>query len=313
MTCPEVQTKLSLYLYGELAFADEEQLEEHVAECPACERALAREKGWHTTVNAERVDVPLEFLEQCRRELKTAVVSAASRATARRWSNWLGWLDFSAPEWSMRLAFGSFLVFLGFSAARFVDRHGFPGDSGMGADQMGMMNPSRARIRAVEPADNHRVRVVFDEESSVVGPADSAQMRAWLLAAARDEQDPGIRVDSLEMLSDQAGGEVRDALLETVRTDPNAAVRLKAVEGLARYREDAATRDGLVFVLEHDDNAGVRSKAIDVLAPPSADLRVSRDLAGALAEVMRSAAPDDYVRIRCAEVLQQMSGSPDIY
>lgn len=312
MRCPEAQTKLSLYLYGELEFVEEEQLEAHVAQCPGCERALAREKAWHSTLNAERADVPLEFLEQCRQDLKSAVGAVA----AVKKPGWLGWfdsLDLFAPRWSMRLAVGSFLVFVGFSAARFIDSNGLPGASGITADSMGMINPSSARIREVEPADNNRVRIVFDQERSISGPIDSAEMRAWLLAAARNEQDPGIRVDSVEMLNEQPGREVRDALLETARKDSNAAVRLKAVEGLARYREDSATRDGLVFVLQHDDNPGVRSKAIDVLAPMGGNGKVSPDLADALAEVMRSAQPDDYVRIRCTEVLRQTGTVLDVY
>lgn len=311
MTCPEVQSKLSLYLYGELAFAEEEQVEEHVAQCAACERAVAREKAWHTEVNAERRDVPLELLEQCRGDLKAAVGSGRAGGKTR-WLSWFDWLDFSAPRWSMRLALGSFLVFLGFSAGRFVNRNGLPGASGTAADEMGMVAPSSARIREVAPADNHRVRIVFDQERSITGAADSEEMRAWLLAAAKDEQDPGIRVDSVEMLNEQAGREVRDALIESARNDPNAAVRLKAVEGLARYREETATREGLVFVLEHDVNAGVRSKAIDALAPVAPKVRVSRELAGALEDVMRSA-QDDYVRGRCAELLRQMGGSLDVY
>jgi hypothetical protein len=313
MTCPEVQTKLSLYLYGELEFAEEEQLEEHVAGCAACERALTREKAWHTALNAERADVPLELLEQCRRDVKTALGASAQAGRSSRWLNWFGSLDLFAPRWSMRLAVGSFLVFLGFSAARLVDRNGLPGASGIAADAMGMINPSSARIRQVEPADNNRVRIVFDQERSISGPADSAQMRAWLLAAAREDEDPGVRVDSVEMLNEQAGGEVRDALLETARKDPNAGVRLKAVEGLARYREDPAARDGLVYVLEHDENAGVRSKAIDVLAPMSGGVRISPNLAGALADIMRSEQQDDYVRMRCAELLRQMDARLVVY
>ena len=37
MTCQEVQASLSLYLYGELDFAREEHLENHLAECAFCQ------------------------------------------------------------------------------------------------------------------------------------------------------------------------------------------------------------------------------------------------------------------------------------
>src|ERR1700761_7940188 len=105
MTCHEVQTRLSLYLYGELEFAEEEALEQHVNECAMCERALEREKAWHSVLNAEHTDVPLELLAQCRRELQGAVTSANAAGESRwRWRRWAESFGFSAPPWSMRLA-----------------------------------------------------------------------------------------------------------------------------------------------------------------------------------------------------------------
>ena len=44
MTCQDVQSSLSLYLYGELDFAQEEEVENHLADCAACQLSLAREK-----------------------------------------------------------------------------------------------------------------------------------------------------------------------------------------------------------------------------------------------------------------------------
>ena len=313
MTCPEVQNKLSLYLYGELDFREEERLEEHVGICAACEQALAREKEWHAAANAGRADVPLALLEQCRQNLKSAIGASHARGGQPSWLAWLHSAGF-VPRWSMRLAVASFLVFAGFSAGRFIDRNGWPGAASARIDSMGLIDPANARIRDVAPAENNRVRIVFDQEQSISGPVDSAEMRRWLLAAAKEQQDPGVRVDSVEMLNEQAGREIRDALLESARHDPNAAVRLKAVEGLARYRDDAATRDGMVLVLQHDDNPGVRSKAIDVLAPLSAqNVNISREVAGALADVMRSDQQDDYVRLRCAQILRHTGGSFDVY
>ena len=304
--------KLSLYLYGELEFAEEEQLEEHVAECAVCERALAREKAWHSTVNAERADVPIEFLEQSRQELKRAVAAGRTTNQPRGLRSWVGALDFFAPPWSMRLALASFLLFTGFSAARWIDRYGLPGGPQITAGSMGVFDPSSTRIREIEPGENNRVRIVFDREQSISGPVDSAEMRSWLLAAIRDGDDPGVRVDSVEMLNGQAGREVQQALLYSARNDPNAAVRLKAVEGLGRFRDDPTTRDGLVFVLQHDENAGVRLKAIDALAPSSGAIKISPDVVGALQDVIRSGPQDDYVRMRCSQLLRQTVG-PDVY
>ena len=60
MTCHQVQLSLSLYLYAELDFSQEEELERHLSECDLCKRALDREKAWHSALKAENADVPLE-------------------------------------------------------------------------------------------------------------------------------------------------------------------------------------------------------------------------------------------------------------
>ena len=102
MNCQQVQMNLSLYLYGELDFAQEEEVEEHLSACALCQRALAREKTWHTTLNSERRDAPLDLLSQCRRELRTAISSSSAKSRLRApWSSWLEPLGFSATRWSM--------------------------------------------------------------------------------------------------------------------------------------------------------------------------------------------------------------------
>jgi HEAT repeat protein len=98
-----------------------------------------------------------------------------------------------------------------------------------------------------------------------------------------------------------------------VRHDPNAAVRLKALEALRPFRAEAVTRGTLEFVLEHDSNPDVRSEAIDVLAPPDGGVQWSPDLAGTLQQVMRSQPSDEYVRMRCMQLLDSMRASLGVY
>ncbi len=90
MNCQQVQINLSLYLYGELDFAREEEVEDHLSACALCQRALAREKNLHTALNSERWDVPLDLVSQCRRELRTAISSSGASSRSRAtWSRWL--------------------------------------------------------------------------------------------------------------------------------------------------------------------------------------------------------------------------------
>lgn len=316
MTCQQVQLNLSLYLYGELDFAQEEELERHLEQCAWCERALTREKTWHTSVSAESVDVPLDFLAECREDLRNAV---KLRSSAGKWKRFLdSWpepLGFSPSSWSFRMAVGSFLVFVGFSLGQFVHTSGNYAPL-RGVSEMGLLNPYTSRIKNIQAGRDGQVRIIFDQvrEGQLVGQADSAEVRKLLLSAAKDAADPGLQVDSVNILKDQGGDDIRDVLLDVVRHDANAGVRLKALEALRRYSDDSATRQGVAFVLEHDDNPGVRSQAIDMLVPSSGRIGFSPELANTLEEVIRSEQnDDDYVQMRCLQVLQEMGAVSNVY
>ncbi len=314
MTCQQVQINLSLYLYGELDFSQEEELERHLSECALCQRALAREKTWHTVLNAERADVPLDLLSKCRQELRAAISPTAVKRKSGA-SSWWHSLGFSGTHWSMRIATASFLIFAGFGAARWMDRNGLPGHQIGGIAEMGLLNPATTRIRDIQPGDNHRVRIIVDQvhEGEITGRVDDDNVRQLLLAATKDADDPGIRLDSVEMLKGQNDSGVREALLYSLRHDSNAAVRLKALDGLRQFAGDPATRQTLRFVLERDDNAGVRSEAINVLVPLNERVAFSPDLADTLRDVIRSERNDDYVRMRCLQVLRDMNVSLNVY
>jgi hypothetical protein len=317
MTCQQVQGNLSLYLYGELEFATEEELEEHLGWCALCQLAFEREKTWHTAVNAEKTDVPLDFLSSCRRELRTALSSSRAKEKAR--PKWLSWFDFSSlsgMRWSMQLATASFLLLTGFTAARWMDQNGLSHlAAGSEVSQMGLIDAASAHVRDIQPGEDNRVRIVFDQvrPREIIGRVEDRDVRQLLLAAMKDPTDPGIRVDSVEVLKGQNGSDVRDALIDSAWHDSNAAVRLKALDGLRRFSNDPETREAVKYVLQHDADPGVRSEAIDVLVPANGPVEFSPELAGTLQQIMRSQGEDDYVRMRSAQILQMMKASLTAY
>jgi hypothetical protein len=313
MNCRQVQGNLSFYLYGELDFAREEELERHLSGCAFCQQALSREKTWHTALQSENSDVPLDLLAQCRQGLRESVaLETKSRPSARSWFRWVDSLHFSPTRWSSRIAMASFLVFVGFGLARWIDRHGLSKDLASGINQAGMFNPATARVRDIQPAAQGRIRVVFDQEGEMTGSVNDAIVRQLLLAATRD-QDPGLRVSSMQMLANETGDDVLEALLNSVLHDPNAAIRMQALEGLRRYPVNTDTLSALRIVLQHDDNAGVRSEAIDVLAPLDRRLQMTPALVGTLQELMNSAQDDDYIRARCFTLLHEVNGGLPVY
>ncbi len=311
MTCQGIQTNLSLYLYGELEFAQEEELEQHLQDCAFCQLALSREKAWHTSLQSERKDVPLDLLSQCRRDLRVAIKPSAAKSSKGLWqlSNIFSLFHLGGGQWSKRLAFASFFMFAGFTLSRMHWGSQF-GMSNVA--QMGLLDYPASRIRDIQPSSNNQVRILIDrvQEQEVVGSIGDEAVRRLLLTAIKDPADPGLRVDSVQLLNGQDGSDVRDALLYAVRHDDNPAVRLKALEGLRRFADDKITHDTLLSVLQYDGNPAVRSEVIDVLAPASGSVRITPELAGTLEEIARTDGDNDYVRARCLQALQVLATRP---
>jgi hypothetical protein len=208
----------------------------------------------------------------------------------------------------MRPAGALTLLAIGFAAARFVPA----GSNSVGL--MGLADMSAAHVRDVETGADGRVRIVLDETSQRVisGGMEDQQIRAMLLAAARDSTDPGVRAATVELLTaEAAAGDVRDVLIDRLRHDQNAGVRLKALEGLKQFSKDTAVRKAFAQVLLSDGNPGVRKQAIDLLTQ-GAGPAVDQDLVGPFQELMMKE-DNPYVRERCQSVLASWNASAEIY
>ena len=211
------------------------------------------------------------------------------------------------------MATASFLLFIGFTAGRSFT-HIPLGDFGPLAES-GLITPSAARVRDIQTDDHHQVRIIVDQvrEHEISGNVNDEVVRRWLLTASRENDDPGLRLDSVELLKGQAGGDVRDALIASVLHDTNAAVRLKALEALRPSAADPLIRETLTHVLETDNNPGVRSEAIEALAPLNSTTELSPEVVSTLQQVIQSQREDEYVRSRCLQLLRAAQIPLDVH
>lgn len=308
MNCREIQSALSLYLYGELDFAREEDLESHLAQCAACQLSLTREKEWHTVASGQAQEPPFDLLAECRQQLRPALArEKAPRASARSWWRWGNPFEISTTRGSWQVALASMLVLVGFGSARLLD-HVSPRT--LGVSQMSVLNPANTLVRDVQADDSGLVRIVVQQESAISGRLDDPGIRSLLLSATR-QPDVGVRFYSLQILNQQSGGpnpandDLRQVYFDSVRNDPNPAVRLVALEGMRRFSADPAALETLKFVLEHDSDAGVRSQAIDVLAPLNGGSKMTPAMTRTIEDILRATPEDEYVRTRCAQVLEE--------
>jgi HEAT repeat protein len=140
------------------------------------------------------------------------------------------------------------------------------------------------------------------------GNLDDQSIRKLLLAAAKDPSDPGLRVESVDLLKGQPEStEIRRALLYALQHDANSGVRLKALDGLKGFAEDPETRKALTQVLLTDQNPGVRTQVIDLLIQHKND-----NMVGVLQELMRKE-DNGYIRMRCQRALNDMNASVETF
>ena len=96
------------------------------------------------------------------------------------------------------------------------------------------------------------MQIVLEEtrQRTLSGDMDDDDIRKLLLRAARESSDPGVRVETMDLLKGQPQSqEVRRALLHALRQDANAGVRLKALDGLRPSAGDPDVRRALADVL----------------------------------------------------------------
>lgn len=299
MNCDVAKQDLTLYLYGELDFGQEEQIEQHIAGCEACRSELESMREFHGAMDRQETEPSPELLQACRRErrARTAAMRQAEQNTL--WIRLRRFVMVTVPSAAFLRPVGALaLVAFGFTGGRLWD-------------ESRMVNePSALRVRNLTANEDGGVDLIVEEvrQKTLKGSLEDERIRGMLLTAAADPSDPGLRARTLEVLKEQAEqSEVRRALLRALAWDSNPGVRLKAIEALRPVSRDPETRRVLAQVLLEDDNPGVRTRAVDLLAS-----EVEIDVIGTLQEVVtRESNP--YIRQKTMKALREANASVETF
>jgi len=322
MTCDSVRGELSLMLYGELTFDEEERVESHLDSCADCRAALVRERALHAALDSAAIDPQPSLLWECRQDLGVRLAEEPVRSEAPRlnwWDRFVDGITLKPSGGLLRPLGATALVALGFGLAHLVPAMSSGGGFGNGVGAMSLADAGAARVRDVKPAAEGRVQIVLDEtrQRTVSGRVDDQPIRALLLGAAKDASDPGLRAELVDILISRSQfADVRDALVYEVQHDPNAGVRMKAMEGLKPLVGQPEVRVALEQVLFADANPGLRTQAIDLLtggANAAIDRNVDREIVGTLQELIERGEQQGYVRERCRSVLKAVNASLETY
>lgn len=319
MKCETAQENIVLVTYGELPDEHLASLEQHLAECEACNRELKALLAMHEALACHPVAEPSPNLiahSRMRLDEELDQIPAHGLFTRLRANlyAWLGHIQ-SAP------ALVTLLIGIGFLSGNFLHRY-----------QVAHQPPQRVPVvltdsshgavsnisGIVQTPNPEIVQVNYNRvvPETVQGSLDDPFIRNLLLIGTKAAANNGVRTDSVGLLARECrighqcsggpdGTGIRDGLLVSLRYDRSPSVRLAALDGLEAYvSEDQRVRDALLEALMHDSSAEVRTHAISLLAPVQSDSSVRR--------VMRTVSTTDenpYIRTVSTHAL---AGTADI-
>ncbi len=297
MTCDQVAEQVELYVFGELDFHQEELFEAHVGGCKHCKPLVEQHRAILRLMNEAQAEAPPLLLNQCRQALKQTLAVEQMKPVG-----WLDRLRDLIPAWPVLLkpVFGCAMLTLAFYAGQQAEERKSVSAAGL----------PTSRIRTIQGTGNGMVQIVLEEprQRMIEGALSEAGIEQALMAAARQSPDPGMRLESVDLLRNRCNrDDVRLAMLQTLENDESPTVRLRALEALRPHSNELDVRLALSRVLLKDNSPNVRVQAIDLLVdrPPA-------EIIGTLQEVIRRD-ENDYVRARCLRVLSQMRASPGVF
>jgi HEAT repeats/Putative zinc-finger len=288
MKCDWVRQNILFYVYNELEDDARYEVEQHLARCPECATELKATRKFHATLSESVAEPSPNLLAASRMRLQEAL------ETTRQGGFWHR-LILEPAMWMRQIrmapALAAVIFVVGFGGGigatyNFLAGRegggvvtGSIGSSGGNQSQQQLESSSIAGIRSVtqEPGSN-QVSIKYDTVSTqeAQGSLNDQRIQQLLLFAARNNYNSGVRMDSVDLLTQAPDdSRVREALLYALQNDTNPGVRLKALDGLSSFvRQDPRVRDGVLRALISDANPGVRMQALRLVEPMKTDSNV---------------------------------------
>jgi len=285
MKCDWVQQNILFYVYNEIEDDARYEVEQHLARCPQCANELKAARKFHATLSQHPVAEPTpNLLASSRMLLQEALESTQQGGILQRLvfepANWLRQIRFSP-------ALASAIFILGFGGGIGATYNYMAGrqpvENVASLPNSSSSTPVEASaitgIRSVtqEPGSN-QVSIKYDTISTqeAQGSLNDQRIQQLLLFAARNNYNSGVRMDSVDLLTQAPDdNRVREALIYSLQNDTNPGVRLKALDGLSSFvRQDPTVRDAVLRALINDAHAGVRLQALRMVEPMKADSNV---------------------------------------
>jgi hypothetical protein len=306
MKCEWVKENVLLYVYNELADDARYELEQHLARCADCTAELKTTRKFHAMLSELPVEEPSPNLVAASRMRLQEGLETAEQG--KFWHR----LIFDPAAWFRQIRFAPALTaaifIVGFAGGVAMTYKVVSGDGGS-ISSAPVIAPAESSITGIQsisqdPGSNHisiKYNTVSTQEAQ--GSLNDQRIQQLLLFAARNNYNSGVRMDSVDLLTQEPNNmHVREALIYALRYDSNPGVRLKALDGLGPYvKSDPRVRDAMLETLVQDANPGARTEALHLLEPVRADSSVRLVL-----QKLAQSDQNQYIRSQARIMLAQL-------
>jgi HEAT repeats/Putative zinc-finger len=307
MKCEWVRENILLYVYDELADDARYELEQHLTRCSDCTVELKATRRLHATLSQASVEEPSpNLVAASRMRLQEALETTEQGGFWQRLlfdpAAWLHQIQFSP-------ALAAVIFIVGFAGGIGTTYKVITGSASTATASGLATQPAESSVSGIRSISQQpgsgQISIQYDTVSTqqAQGSLNDQRIQQLLLFAARNNYNSGVRLDSVDLLTQKPNDvHVREALLYGLRYDSNPGVRLKALESLGPYvKDDVRVRDAVLEALMNDSNPGLRTQALHLLEPCRADSSVRL--------VLQKLAEDDhsqYIRSQARSVLAQL-------
>lgn len=284
---------LYLSVYGELGGDERNQLDQHLRECDGCrlehEKLIRMLEAISRGGTAEPTE---EALTGARKNLSAALAKerrpfsplprrepvltrwlgkGGAGARGAGWGSWLRGYRIALAG-AATLSLGFLIGYLAFGGAGPIP----PGTQPRLVANGPYTSVADVHILDADATDGE-VELLYElvTPRRLKAGMDDARVRRLLAHAILNGGNPGVRLDAINALESSGkpapAGDVKQALLGALVSDPNAGVRRRAMEFLQKLPFDEDIKSALIFVLAHDENPGLRVAAMNYLSAFAVD------------------------------------------
>jgi anti-sigma factor RsiW len=305
--CEWVKDNILLHVYNELADDARYELEQHLARCANCAAELKAARSFHSTLSQLPVEDPSpNFLASSRMRLQEALETTEQGGFWQR-------LVFDPAAWlrqiSLSPALAAAIFIVGFAVGIGATYKYVSGNQQVARGLETAAQPAQASISGIrsisQDPGSSTVNIKYDTVSTqeAQGSLNDQKIQQLLLFAARNNYNSGVRMDSVDLLTQTPNDtQVREVLIYSLRYDSNPGVRIKALEALSPYvKDDVRVRDAMLEALINDSNPGVRTQCMHSLERVRADSSVR-----AVFQKLADNDQNQYIRSQARTVLAQL-------